>query len=175
MKKKCLKIVGVLLALALTVDAFLLTKIVIYRHIAADDAELQSNYEEKKEKYELLQATADVCIEEGKGINIDKIPSKNIRYDIHYNAENIVFSYYIQEEHSYKKIYNAVITLSKDYKILQETYSVEPENFETFRTNSQWLPQILSSLYAIVAVLLIYICILLFCIFIMKMKRLKTQ
>lgn len=175
MKKKFLKIEGVLLALALTVGAFVLTKIVIYRHIAVDDAELQSRYEEKKEKCELLERIADVCIEEGKGINTDKIPSNDIRYEIRYNAENIIFSYYIQEENLSKKTYKANIKLSTDYKILQATYSTELEDFETFRTNSQWLPQILSSLYAIVAVLLIYICILLFCISIMRMKKRKDN
>lgn len=173
MKKKFLKFLEVLLVLALTVGAFLLVKFVIYRQIAVDDTEVQRSYEEEEKTYELLKTTRQLCIEEGRGINIDKIPSKDIKYSIRYNTENIVFSYYIQEGHSNSKIGSATITLSKDYKVLQEKYSNQPEDFETFSNNYQWLPKILSSLYAMVVVLLIYIITL--TTYIMKKKAERTK
>ena len=107
--------------------------IVTFCDIGRNNVEIQNDYKTKKEKCELLRTIPSVCIEEGKGINTQEISNKDIKYEIYNDNENVIFYYYIEGENPRKNPYKAKITLSNDYKIIDEKYDVELEDFETFK------------------------------------------
>lgn len=129
---------------------------IIYDNIASDEISLQEGYEIKKEKCELLRTIAGDVIEEGKGINTQGITNKDIKYKIYNDGDNIIFYYYIVEQYSSEINYNARITLSNDYKILDEEYGVELEDYETYKHAMQFLEILISAMLALLIVVIVY-------------------
>ena len=130
-----------------------------------DEVTLLENYEAKKEKCELIKAIPNDFIEEGKGINLQEIPD-NIRYEIKNNNDgNIEFYYYIEQEVlSDSNPYKAWITLSQDYKVIEEEYGIELDDFETFKKHQErmdWFASYLISVgFIIVAFVILFIALI---------------
>lgn len=81
-------------------------------------------YQESVEKCELLESVAQDAIVEGQGFALDKIDTENIGYTITPNGETIEFYYYVIDTYADSLYeYNATITLSKNYEIIEEEYS----------------------------------------------------
>lgn len=134
-KRFWLKVFVVFLLIAVPVCGVKLVADQIYENYSKhDEVTLLEIYEVKKEKCELLRAIPNDFIEEGKGINLQEIPD-NITYEIENKSDgNIRFYYYI-EPYSDSNPYKAWITLSKDYKVIEEEYGIELDDFETFKQN----------------------------------------
>lgn len=152
--QKALKRVLTLLLILLAIG---IGTIIIYNNIASDEISLQEDYEIKKEKCELLRTISSNLIQEGKGINTQGITNKDIKYKIYNDGDNIIFYYYIENNYSSKNIYTARITLSNDYKILDEEYGVKLEDYETYKHTVQFSEILLSAAYALFIVLVVYI------------------
>ncbi len=87
--------------------------------------EMIKQYETKKQKCKELKDIAKV-VQEGKGIDIKKIP-EGIQYRIYGSNENIIFYYCLDNN------YTATITLSKDCEILKTEYSTVVENYDDYK------------------------------------------
>lgn len=86
-------------------------------------------YQEIVEKCELLESVAKDVIIEGQGFALDKIDTENIGYTITPNGETIEFYYYVIDTYADSLYeYNATITLSENYEIIEEKYSKTKEN-----------------------------------------------
>lgn len=122
--------------------------------------ELISKYQIKKEKCEMLKEVARETIQEGVGINLKKIPENGVQYDIHNSDDNkqIIFYYYLEDDPN--REYNATITLSNEYKIINEEYSVELESFDEYVKTYKKLDKILSNIYSILLICTIYMVVL---------------
>lgn len=160
------------------------------------------SYESKKVKCEMLKIIAQESIQEGVGINLNKISkdailriveqkleisidySKFSNYDIQYNisndGENIIFYYYLKNENTSGAKYDAKITLSKDYRILKEEYGIELESFDEYNEYNKHIDRDLSIIYSIIFLVFFYCLIyivfsglLKICINIIKKKLLK--
>ena len=99
-----------------------------------NEQKIKSDYEEKKQKCEMLHEVADSTIQEGICIDIGKIPN-DVDYQIKNDNENIIFYYYFPDDSRSSPEYNATIQLSKDYKILKVEYSIEVESFDELSQN----------------------------------------
>lgn len=97
-----------------------------------NEQRMKSSYEYEKQKYELLKDIANESIQEGIGIDTSKISNDEIQYYIYENNGNIIFYYYLKEDVKKTPPYNATITLSNKYKILQEEYSVNIKSFDEY-------------------------------------------
>ena len=162
-KRFLIRIIKVVLTLFLILFAIgVITNIIYDNIIGTDEISIQESYEIKKEKCELLRKIASDLIEEGKGINTKGITNinKDIKYKIYNDGYDIIFYYYIEEPNSSKHTYNALITLSNDYKILSEEYSVEVEDYETFKHTIQFTEKVISAMYALFIVAIIVLIIL---------------
>lgn len=130
-----------------------------------DESELQDSYQNKIEKRERIQEIADEVIIEGSGIAIEKIDTEEIGYVVSDNGENIKFYYYLKGENNVnvhkERIYKATIILSKDYKIIEEDYSMLAENIEPFEKYAQ---QSKISINMLITLLWIAACLLVFLI-----------
>ncbi len=114
-----------------------------------DESSIQSSYETEKQKIELLKEISENCIDEGIGISIQKdsspileedkgyINQESISYKIYSKDENIIIYYEIKEPSKTESKYNATITLSKEFEIINEDYSIKLEDLEDFKTYKQ--------------------------------------
>ena len=126
-------------------------------HLETDDDTLLESYETKQEKCELIKSIPNDFIEEGKGINLQEIPD-NIRYEIKNKSDrNIQFYYYIETESSSdSNPYKAWITLSKDYKVIEEKYGdIELDDFETYKNTQRKFDMFFAVWLAMAAILLL--------------------
>lgn len=146
---------------------------IIYDNIASDEISFQEGYEIKKEKCELLRTIANDLIEEGKGINIQKITNKDVRYRIYNNDDNIIIYYYIGP-YTRENRYNAQITLNKDYKIIDEEYSIEIEDYETYKHTMQFIETVLSAIQVFIIGLIVFIIYLVIALWV-KCKENKNE
>jgi len=124
---------------------------IIYVNIVPKELKFQEGYEYKKQICDELRTVARNCIEEGKGINIQVLNEKEIKYNIS-NVDNNI-RLYCYEEHAFD-IYNATITLSSEFEILKEEYSLE-EDYEIYKKSIKYRKKLESILYAIVSVTII--------------------
>ena len=89
--------------------------------------------------------------------------------------ESIIFYYYLQDDSSKEHEYNAEITLSNEYKILKEEYSIEIESFDEYVSSCTFVNKLLSVLYTLMAVfsfyLLIYILMIIISFLLKILKR----
>lgn len=154
---------------------------VIYNNfMIRNDEELMISYKVKKEKHELLKSIPNDFIEEEKGISFQQIPD-NIRYEIKNQSDgNIQFYYYIEPESSSdSNPYKAWITLSKDYKVIEEKYGVtELDDFETFKQNQikiDWFGAYMFSFGSLCIVVLVGTLIAMLLFYIQDNKKKKSQ
>ena len=147
-----------LLLVALAVLEIAVAYNVIHNRIATDDVTIQQDYEAIQEKHEFLKEIARDAIEEGNGIEIDQLSRKGIQYKIYNNGENIIIHYYIDEKIGDEYPYEATITLSNEYEILDEQY-VEKESFEAYK----WRMQILAKMGALAGALMTFMALYLVC------------
>jgi len=130
---------------------------IIYENfLKPDDSAIQERYNVQKEKFDLLKRIAQDCIEEGKGIDTQKILYKDIYFNLYNKGENIIFHYYIDEENSDRDSIKATITLSKDYKILDEEYA-EISSYKKYKRGQQFVQRYLSVLFALLVCLAVCI------------------
>ena len=75
-----------------------------------------------EEVYSDLVEIQNNVIEKNVGINLSAIPENVINYEIIYENDEIIFTYYIEEnnEIEYKPQLRNTVTLSKDFDILSE-------------------------------------------------------
>ena len=128
-----------------------------------NEQKIKRDYEEKKQKCEMLQEIANSTIQEGICIDIGKIPN-DVEYRIENDDDNkkIIFYYYFPEDSRSSPKYNATITLSKDYKILKEEYSIEIESFDEFLKNCNFNNKYLETLFFIFCFVEFYLLIYMF-------------
>lgn len=155
---------------------FVIVTSIIYNDIASSDLDMQEGYAVKKAKCDLLRTIASDAIEEGKGIDIQQISSENIRYKIHNEGENVFFYYYIEEEYSGESMYNAKITLSNDFKILKESYSIEIEDYEKYKCKLMIAEILLSVILAILSIVVVCgICVVIYTVIEWCLRCLKNK
>lgn len=145
-KRKVPKLVRLVLAVVTICIIYAIVYPFSYNMFKRDDLSIQSSYDTKKQKIELLKEISKDCINEGVGINIPKelspileeekgyIDQESMSYEIYSKDENIIIYYRIKEPSERESRYNATITLSKDFKVLKEDYSIELEDLEDFET-----------------------------------------
>lgn len=97
-----------------------------------EEKKILSSYEDKKEKYDLVNSLLDDVLVQGEYIDIKKIPSDKIKYRIYNYNDNIIFSYNLKNEFSNSSIPYAKITLSNDCNVINEEYS-KLESFEEYK------------------------------------------
>lgn len=149
------KLFIMLLAISLNVVTVIISSKIIFEKMQ-NEQEMMSNYETKKEKCELLKDIAKESIQEGVGIDTRKISNDEIQYRIYNDNENIIFYYYLQEDSITEHRYNATITLSNEYRILEEEYSIETESLDEYIKSYNSESRILSVMYAVLLVLGFY-------------------
>ncbi len=113
-----------------------------------NEEKMRSSYEDKKQKCELLKIIASESIAEGVGIDTKVIPSDEIQFCISNKDGNIIFYYCILDDSTEPKYY-ATITLTSNYKILKEDYSIEIESFDEYVKSYNDGNRVLSILYGI--------------------------
>ncbi|MCI8548196.1 MAG: hypothetical protein HFJ38_04840 [Bacilli bacterium] len=148
------KLVLILLGVLLSIVVAIILSKVIFNEISNEE-EMMNEYYSKKEKYELIQSLPGKVIEEGKGIDIKKIPSDKIYYRIENDDENIIFYYYLKDESTNKYKHDATITLSNEYIIKKKEYGIEmkslDEHIESYN-NGYKLEAVLLSIFIVVAI-----------------------
>lgn len=97
-----------------------------------EEKKILSSYEDKKEKYDLVNSLLDDVLVQGGYIDIKKIPIDKIKYRIYNYNDNIIFSYNLKDEFSNSSIPFAKITLSNDCNVINEEYS-KLESFEEYK------------------------------------------
>lgn len=145
----------VLLIAILTIVAIIISSMFISNYMSNNQTIIMS-YEAKKEKCELLRKVVDESVQEGIGIDTKKIPNEKIKYQIYNDNENIIFHYHLQDNSNSESTYNATITLSNDYRILREDYSIELESFDEFSKKCNFIIKFTSLLLSLVFVALFY-------------------
>lgn len=134
-------------------------------------------YEENKEKCKLLRQVAKEVIDEGHGIDESKIPAGKVEYRIYGTPDgNIVLYYHLEDigmNSSY--IYEATITLSKEYAILSEEYSQEIGTFEEYKQNHEFANRLVSSAFGIVIMLFVYFLPIYIALVILSIKKKKRK
>ena len=103
------KLFIILLAISLSVVTVIISSKIIFEKMQ-NEQEMMSNYENKKEKCELLKDIAKESIQEGVGIDTRKISNDEVQYRIYNDNESIIFYYYLQEDSTTEHRYNATIT-----------------------------------------------------------------
>lgn len=91
-------------------------------------------YEIREQNCKILKDVRNQAIQ-NNSINLNTIDISQITYSIYSKDKNIIFYYYIIDDTSDKKTYNATITLSKNFKVLEENYSLEEEPFDTYKSD----------------------------------------
>lgn len=158
---KFFEIFLVIISIALLTSGIAIANVIF--DVMQNEQEIKSNYEERKQKCEMLQEIASSTIQEGICINTGKISDDEIKYQIYNDNENIIFYYYFPDDLRSSPKYNATITLSKDYKILKEEYSIEIESFDEYVKMS-------TRSYKFLLVVFIISCAAIFCLFIFIFK-----
>lgn len=164
-KKFISKRFKVLFVIILTIVAVIISSKVLFNTMQSEQKMLNS-YEMKKQKCELLKEIAHKSIQEGISIDTRKISNDEIQYSIYNNNERIIFYYYLQDDSTTERRYNATITLSNEYKILKEEYSIEIESFDEYVKSHNSANRILSVLYALLFIFSSYLLIYIFVIII---------
>lgn len=134
-----------------TVLAVVILNNTIFRS-KTNQKQLMSKYQIEKEKCEMLKEVARETIQEGEGINLNKISENGVQYNIHNSNDNkqIFFYYYLKDDTNRK--YNATITLSSEYKIINEEYSVELESIDEYVKRYKKMDKVLSTIYSILSI-----------------------
>ena len=154
-KRRRVKILMGCLVLIVAIAIVAVSSNIIYeKSLRLDDSVVRENYEAEKENYELLKTIAEDCIEEGKGINTQKILNEDICFKVYNKGENIIFHYYIDEENFDNDPIKATITLSKDYKILDEEYA-EISSYENYERNCQISRRSLSVVLSLISCMIL--------------------
>lgn len=117
--------------------------------------EIMHSYNVKKENSELLEALVTEVVSEN-GIEINQIPTDKYGYRIYDENENIVFYYYLKE-YSESNPPNATIVLTKQYKVLEQNYSIKLESFEEFKDDYIGQTKIISVIKGIMNLILFYL------------------
>lgn len=145
-KRRIPKVVTFFLLIIAICITYAIVNPIIQKTLTSDDSDIESNYQIKKQKCNLLKEISANCIIEGEGIELKKISNiilteddgyvneESISYRIYNKGENIILYYVINEPLRRDNNYYATITLSKDLKILEEDYSIQfEEDFETYK------------------------------------------
>lgn len=156
-RRRWVKILMRFFLIVLIITTVVVGSDIIYeKFLKPDYTELYERYNIEKEKFDMLKTIAQECIEEGEGINTQKILHKDVYFKVYNEGENIFFHYYIDEENSNKDPIKATITLSKDYKILDEEYD-KIKSFEDYILGQQYLSRYFSILLALFVCAVIYL------------------
>lgn len=156
-RRRWVKVLMRFFLVVLIITAVVIGSDIIYENfLKPDDSTIQEKYNVEKEKFDLLKTIAQDCIEEGKGIDTQKILNEDVYFNVYNEGENIIFHYYIDEEKFDEDSIKATITLSKDYKILDEEYA-EIKSYEKYKRGQQFILRYLSVLFALLACVAIYL------------------
>lgn len=126
-----LKLFLILVAFIFFVRFYLVRKNLLLNY-KLEEKKILSSYEDKKEKYDLVNSLLDDVLVQGGYIDIKKIPIDKIKYRIYNYNDNIIFSYNLKNEFSSGSIPFAKITLSNDCNVINEEYS-KLESFEEYK------------------------------------------
>lgn len=176
-KRVISKLLKVILLIFVSVLTVVIASNIMFTKIQ-NEQKMISSYAIKKEKCELLKDIAKESIQEGVGINTKKIPSDKIQYRIYNDNENIVFYYYLRDDSTAKHKYEATITLSNEYKILDEEYSIEIETIDEYIKSYNVVNRFLSVMLSIILVCCIYFLIIIILLLLkvcVNIKRKKQQ
>lgn len=113
---------------------YTISSIVTYHIFTVNDNKnLENEYELKKEKYDLLLEVKSEVIDEGKGIDAQKIPIDKFTYEVTIDENGSCLNYALKED----KNVCANISLDQNYKIVNETYKPNiPKSFEKYKKQS---------------------------------------
>ena len=138
-----------------TIALFLIGYGFFYSKIAINDEAIRQYYEIRKEKQEFIRTIASDVVKEYEGIQFKQFPETEIRYNVYADGENITVCYYIDEKNGDEYPYKAIITLSNEYKILDEQYPEIDENFEDYKNRIKFFEKLLSFIFASLATALV--------------------
>lgn len=145
---------------------------IIFNNYVYDESEIINSYEIQEEKCQLLKEISKDVIGRD-GIKIGDINGDEVQYRIYNDDENIIFYYYLKDASaSSEHQYEATITLSKEYDILNEEYSIETQEFEEYKESRVILYKIVSVCYG--ALFVIFCCLLILVVYIL-IKLIKNK
>ena len=131
--QKFLKTIRIFEIISITLLLLFLTYNFSHWLVSSTEGNIHEQHQENLDNCLLLKQVAKDCIEEGKAFHIGNIPHDLVKYKVYNKDDNIVFEYSLKNASSYE----ATITLSQDYKILQAEYSKEPEDFKAYDEYNQ--------------------------------------
>ncbi len=118
----------------------------LFYYSTLEEIEKQT-YVSRQTAYKVLKSISKEFIHQGKGIYIQNFGNELIKYNVYPDKDNIIFRYSVV----YDSIqYEAIVTLSKDYEVLKEEYSIEEQTFEEYQKTSFMNKGILSTVYGAV-------------------------
>ena len=120
------------------------------------DEEIREAYQEKLQKYEIVEAVANSCVQEGMPILIPSDSSSGVLYDISNNGNNIHARFWLDEKRGDEYPYSVTFKLSQEFEILESTYP-ERMDFEGFKRGHQTAEHFLFGANAVIVFLIIYI------------------
>ena len=124
-KLKYILIIGIVV---ISIFTIMLTDNPIYALFGMKPLTVESE-KERKEIYRQLHKIANTTIKRGEEIDIKLIP-KNVEYSINSEGENLLYKYSLNGTN--KNIFFMKVTLSKDFKIIEENCNLESENKSSF-------------------------------------------
>ena len=125
LKLKYILIIGIVV---ISIFTIMLTDNPIYALFGMKPLTVESE-KERKEIYRQLHKIANTTIKKGEEIDIKLIP-KNVEYSINSEGENLLYKYSLNGTN--KNIFFMKVTLSKDFKIIEENCNLESENKSSF-------------------------------------------
>lgn len=125
LKLKYILIIGIVV---ISIFTIMLTDNPIYALFGMKPLTVESE-KERKEIYRQLHKIANTTIKKGEEIDIKLIP-KNVEYSINSEGENLLYKYSLNGTN--KNIFFMKVTLSKDFKIIEEKCNLESENKSSF-------------------------------------------
>lgn len=137
-----------------------------------NEEKIRHSYEDKRQKCELLKSIASESITEGVGIDTKVIPSDEIQFHISNKDGSVIFYYCIFDASTSEPKYYATITLTSDYRILKEDYSIEIESFDKYAKSYNNENKVLSVIYGIISISCIYFLI---CVSVMYYQLRKSM
>lgn len=126
--RKLLKAIRIFEIIGITLLLLFLSYNFSYWLISSIEGDIHEQHQENLDNCLLLKKVTEDCVVEGEEIHIGNIPHDLVKYKIYNTDDKIIFEYSLKNVSSY----DATITLSQEYKILEAEYSKKPEDFKDY-------------------------------------------
>lgn len=122
-----------------------------------DENAIEKQYQEYQEKYNTLKNLSRLVIRQGQGIDIPKLADASTKYKIHSSNNNVIVEYVVTPKLGRDNFsFEATLTLSTDYEILEEKYS-EAKELEDFKRQYIFMQHFISLFAGIIIVIALYL------------------